>query len=554
SISMKHTAARGMSQDNPQQRGSMMRLGFQLVAAAGAVALLSASAAAQDKVFRYATTGDILGLDPHVNNNGPTNAMKDNLYGRLVHRLPDLSLEPDLATEWQLGDDGVTWRFALREGVTFHNRNPFNADDVVYSYERQKQDGAEMSFALASVKEVRKVDDHTVELVTQGPDPTLLLNMPHFYIVDQEYMEENNAFEVVPGAGKTNFANTNANGTGPFKLVEWVQDNRLVLEPNEDWWNQANRTDNLDQAIFTPIANDATRVAALLSGEIDLIYPVPLQDIGRLQGDPNLEVLEGPELRTIFLGIDQWREESLDVPGSKNPFLDQRVRAAFAHALDLDAIHRVVMRGASTPTGLMIAPGINGFQEDMNEPYAYDPERSKELLAEAGYPEGFPVTLDCPNDRYVNDEAICTAVVPMLERIGIDITLNAQNQSLHFNKIGQATGNDTAFYMLGWTPGSYDAHNMLQNITTMDGEAQGTWNSGRYSNPRVEELTDLIAVEIDDAKRNELIREAFQIHKDDVGHLPLHQQALAWGVRTDTVESVQQRPFNDVDLRTVVMK
>jgi peptide/nickel transport system substrate-binding protein len=190
----------------------------------------------------------------------------------------------------------------------------------------------------------------------------------------------------------------------------------------------------------------------------------------------------------------------------------------------------------------------------MNEPYAYDPERSKELLIEAGYPDGFPVTLDCPNDRYVNDEAICTAIVPMLERIGIDVTLNAQTMSLHFNKIGQATGNDTSLYMLGWTPGSYDAHNALQNLMTMDGDAQGTWNSGHYSNPKLEELTDQIAVEIDEAKRNELIREAFQIHKDDVGHLPLHQQALAWGIRTDRIESVTQRPFNDVDLRTVVMK
>jgi peptide/nickel transport system substrate-binding protein len=402
-----------------------MRSTFHLVAALGAVALISASAAAQDKVFRYATTGDILGLDPHANNEGPTNTMKSNLYGRLIHRLPDLSLEPDLATEWSLGDDGVTWTFKLREGVTFHNGNPFTADDVVFSFNRQKQDTSDMAFALASVKEARKVDDHTVELVTDGPDPILLLNMPNFYIVDQEFMEENDSAEVVQGAGKTNFANTHANGTGPFKVVEWVQDNRLVLEPNTEWWNQANRTDNIDQAIFTPIGNDATRVAALLSGEIDLMYPVPLQDIKRLQGDPNVEVLEGPELRTIFLGMDQNREESLDVPGAKNPFLDQRVRAAFAHAIDLDAIHRVVMRGASTPTGLMIAPGINGFEDELNEPYAYDPEQSKALLAEAGYAEGFPVTLDCPNDRYVNDEAICTAVVPMLERIGREVTQNA---------------------------------------------------------------------------------------------------------------------------------
>lgn len=507
------------------------------------------------KTFRYSTTGDILGLDPHANNEGPTNTMKGNIYGRLIHRLPDLSLEPDLATDWELGDDGVTWRFNLRQGVTFHNGNPFTADDVVYSFKRQSQEASEMAFALASVKEVRKVDDFTIEIETKGPDPILLLNMPNFYIVDQEYMEENDAFEVVRGAGKTNFANTNANGTGPFKVVEWVQDNRVVLEPFEGWWNQANRTDNIEQAIFTPIANDATRVAALLSGEIDLMYPVPLQDVSRLEGDPNIEVMQGPELRTIFLGFDQWRDELLDMPGSgKNPFKDQRVRAAFAHAIDLQAIHRVVMRGASTPTGLMIAPGINGFQEDMNVPYEYDRERSKQLLVEAGYPEGFPVTFDCPNDRYVNDEAICTAVVPMLERIGIDVTLNAQTKSLHFNKIGQAEGNNTSFYMLGWTPGSYDAYNPLQNLMTLDGEGQGTWNCGRYSNPRVEELTDQIAVTVDEDERNALIREAFQIHKDEVGHIPLHQQALAWGVRTDTVESVAQRPFNDVDLRYVVLK
>jgi peptide/nickel transport system substrate-binding protein len=190
----------------------------------------------------------------------------------------------------------------------------------------------------------------------------------------------------------------------------------------------------------------------------------------------------------------------------------------------------------------------------MNETYAYDPEQSKQLLEDAGYADGFPVTFDCPNDRYVNDEAICTAIVPMLERIGIDVTLNAQTKSLHFNKIGQASGNDTSFYMLGWTPSSFDAYDPLQNLMTLDGEAQGTWNCGRYSNPELEALTDQIAVEIDEDKRNELIREAFQIHKDEVGHIPLHQQALAWGVRSDTVESVIQRPFNDVDLRTVVMK
>jgi peptide/nickel transport system substrate-binding protein len=512
------------------------------------------SVAADATTFRYSTTGDILGLDPHMNNEGPTNTMKSNVYGMLIHRLPDLSLEPDLATEWERVDE-TTWRFKLREGVSFHNGNPFNADDVVYSFKRQAQETSDMSFALSSIEEVKKVDDFTIDILTRGPDPILLLNMPNFYIVDQEYIEENDSFEVVQAAGKINFANTNANGTGPFKVVEWVQDNKVVLEPYEGWWNQENRTDNVTRAEFIPIANDATRVAALLSGEIDLMYPVPLQDIDRLDSDPNVDVLQGPELRTIFLGFDQYRDELLDMPGSgKNPFKDVKVRQAFAHAIDTSAIQRVVMRGASTPTGLMVAPGINGFQEDMNTPYPFDPEQAKSLLAEAGYADGFPVTLDCPNDRYVNDEAICTAVVPMLQRVGIDVSLNAQTKSLHFNKIGQAEDNNTSFFMLGWTPGSYDAYNALQNLITMDGDGQGAWNSGRYSNAEVEAVTDQIAVTIDEEERNDLIRKAFKIHQDDVGHVPLHQQALAWGVRADTVESVIQRPFNDVDLRTVVMK
>ena len=525
-----------------------------MIAAAFVAGLMGTTAIAQEKVFRYSTTGDVLGLDPHNNNEGPTNTMKSNLYGRLIHRAGDLSLHPDLAVSWEAKSDTV-WEFKLREGVSFTNGNPFNADDVLYSFKRQTQEASDMAFALSSVADIRKVDDFTIEIETKGPDPILLLNMPNFYIVDEEFMEENGAFEVVKGAGHTNFANTNVNGTGPFKLVEWVQDNRVVVAPNENWWGHADRTDNFDQAIFTPIGNDATRVAALLSGEIDMMYPVPLQDIARLDADPNVSVLQGPELRTIFLGFDHWRDELMDMPGSgKNPFKDVRVRQAVAHAIDTTAIQRVVMRGASTPTGLMIAPGINGFQEDMNTPYAHDPDKAKALLEEAGYPDGFPVTLDCPNDRYVNDEAICTSVVPMLERVGINVTLNAQTKSLHFNKIGTAESNNTSFFMLGWTPGSYDAYNPLQNLMTMDGDGHGSWNAGRYSNPEVEALTAEIAVTVDEAKRNELIRKAFKIHYDDVGHFPLHQQALAWGMRSDTIESIVQRPFNDVDLREVVMK
>ena len=508
---------------------------------------------AEAKTFRYATTGDVLGLDPHANNEGPTNTMKGNLYGRLLHRKADLSLEPDLATKWEKLD-ATTWRFSLRQGVKFHNGNDFNADDVLFSYKRQTQESSDMSFALATVKEIRKVDDYTIDIITKGPDPILLLNMPIFYIVDKEWIEANNAFEVVRASGSTNFANVNTNGTGPFKLVEWVQDTRLVLEPNENYWNKDGVEHNITRAVFTPISNDATRVAALLSGEIDLMYPVPLQDVNRLENDPNASALQGPELRTIFLGFDQWRDESLDMPGSgKNPFKDKRVRQAFYQAININAIKRVVMRNAATPTGLMIAPGINGFQEDMNDRPAYDRDAAKNLLAEAGYPDGFPVTFDCPNDRYVNDEEICTAVIPMLERVGIKVTPNFQTKSKHFNKIGKAENNNTSFFMLGWTPGSYDALNPLMQLMSTGKPGHGDWNCGQYNHPRVAELTEMIKTEMDESKRNAMIREAFQIHKDDFGHITLHQQALAWGVRSDTVKSVIQRPFNDVDLRYVIM-
>ena len=205
----------------------MIRSGL-LLASVGVFALASFGASAQEHVFRYATTGDILGLDPHMHNHGTTNAVKGMIYGALVHRKFDLSLDPDLAESWEMVDD-VTWEFKLREGVTFHNGQPFTADDVLYSYKRITQDGAEMRNFLANVESIEKIDDYNIRIVTKGPDPILLQNLSLFFIVDEEYTEENNAFQVSLGAGSTNFANLNANGTGPYKLVEWAQDNQLLM-------------------------------------------------------------------------------------------------------------------------------------------------------------------------------------------------------------------------------------------------------------------------------------------------------------------------------------
>ncbi|ROP83403.1 peptide/nickel transport system substrate-binding protein [Stella humosa] len=526
----------------------------RLLMAAAAIALLMA-APADAKTFRFSSSGDVNGLDPHVNNETPTNAMKNNLYEALIYRLPDLKLVPSLATEWKQTSPTV-WRFKLRQGVKFHDGSPFTADDVAFSIKRNNHEQSGMGTYSASVVDVKKIDDFTVELVTNVPDPILDQNLPAVFIMSKTWAEKNNTTTPVRGiVGNESYANTHANGTGPFKVLERVPDTRTVLVPNKEWWGKVEH--NLTRVELRPIANAATRVAALLSGEIDMMYPVPLQDVPRLKRTAGIKVLEGPELRTIFFGMDQWRPESLDMPGSgKNPFKDVRVRRAVYQAIDINAIQRVVMRGASTPTGLMIAPGINGFSKELNERYPLDPEGAKKLLAEAGYPEGFPVTLDCPNDRYVNDEAICQAVVPMLARIGVQVKLNSQTKSKHFDKIGQRSGNASSFYMLGWTPGSFDAHNMLFNIlVTMNSGLPGAGanNSGRYSNARIDELTKLIGGETDQEKRNQMIYEAMKIHKEEFGHIPLHQQALAWGLR-DSVVSMPQSPSDSAQVRFVKMK
>ncbi|MEQ9199152.1 MAG: ABC transporter substrate-binding protein, partial [Rhodospirillales bacterium] len=356
------------------------------------------------------------------------------------------------------------WRFYLRQGVKFQNGNAFSADDVLFSADRVRAEGSDLKTRLAKDVKVVKVDDHTVDFITPEPNPILNSEWSTWYIIDKEWAEANGAID--PSSvteGKTNFAAFNANGTGAFRVKERQADVKTVLVPNETWWDAANKKHNLTEVIFTPISSDATRVAALLSGEIDMMFPVPVQDMGRINANNGTSVLAGPELRTIFLGMDQHRDELLysSVKG-KNPFKDKRVRQAFYQAIDIEAIKSKIMRGLATPSALMVAPGINGSSPDFSR-LPYDPDGAKKLLAEAGYPDGFTVGMDCPNDRYVNDEAICQAVVAMLAKVGVKIDLLAQTKSKYFAKI-LAPKLDTSFYLLGWTPGSFDAWNVLYNI------------------------------------------------------------------------------------------
>ncbi|HZN47378.1 MAG TPA: ABC transporter substrate-binding protein [Ramlibacter sp.] len=482
---------------------------------------------AQAQTVRIANQGDALSMDPHSLNESLQLTTTGNVYEGLVGRNKDLSLAPGLATSWKQTSPTV-WRFELRKGVHFHDGTPFTADDVLFSFARTQVEGSDMKSYTNDVKEVRKVSDQVIEIETKSPFPILPDVISLVYIMSKKWAEANQATRPVDRRkGVENAASFRANGTGPFRLRERQPNVRTTFVRNGSYWGKIDG--NAQEVVFTPIGNDATRVAALLSGEVDVMEPVPVQDIDRVNSSANARVLVGPELRTIFLGMDQSRNELLysSVKG-KNPFKDKRVRQAFYQAIDIDGIQKTVMRGASKPTGLMVGPGINGFDASQNKRLAYDPEAAKKLLADAGYPSGFEVTMNCPNDRYVNDARICQTVAANLARIGVKINLAAETKGTYFPKILRR---DTSFYLLGWTPGTYDSHNALNALMACpDDKGQGQFNLGSYCNPKVDQLTKAIQSETDKGKRSAMIKEAFEVHTADVGHLPLHQQSLAWGV------------------------
>ncbi|MDZ4104195.1 MAG: ABC transporter substrate-binding protein [Hydrogenophaga sp.] len=483
--------------------------------------------AAQAQTIRIGNQGDALSMDPHSLNESLQLSVTSNVYEPLVARDRNLGLVPGLATSWKQTSPNV-WRFELRKGVTFHDGAPFTADDVVFSFSRAAGEGSDMRSYTNDIKEVRKLGDFAVEIETKSPFPILPDVISLLFMMNKKWAEENQATRPVDRRkGIENAASFRANGTGPFRLRERQPNIKTTFVRNGNYWGKIEG--NVINVEYTPIGNDSTRVAALLSGQVDVIEPVPLQDVARINAGGKSKVMQGPELRTIFLGMDQKRDELLfsNVKG-KNPFKDKRVRQAFYQAIDINGIQRTVMRGASRPTGLLVGPGINGFDESMNTRLPYDPEASKKLLAEAGYPNGFEVAMNCPNDRYVNDGAICQAVAANLARVGVKIQLQTETKGTYFPKILKR---DTSFYLLGWTPGTYDSHNVLNAlIRCVDDKGSGQFNLGAYCNPKLDELSLQIQSETDKVKRDALIKQAFKMHADDIGHLPLHQQALAWGV------------------------
>lgn len=495
----------------------------------------------QAKTLRWASQGDILTLDPHAQNEGMTIAASSYVYEPLVDYDKDFQIVPSLAVEWNNESDTI-WRFKLREGVKFHDGADFTADDVVFSINRAMAPTSNFKAYVNGIKDVRKVDDYTVEIETDGPNPVLLRQLPNVFIMNKAWSEANNAMAPQDFANQQEtYSARHANGTGAYQLESREVDIRTVYVENPDWWGQDTKPGNVTKVVYTPIKQNATRTAALLSGEVDFVLDPPAQDLQRLK--QQAKVVEGNEYRTIYIGLDQKSPElKYSAVKGKNPFADQRVREALYLAIDPEAIKKAVMRGSSAPTGTMIAPQVHGWSEELAQRPAADIEKAKALIKDAGYePNEISFTLDCPNNRYINDEAICQAIVGMWARAGIKTSLNAMPRATYFPKVQSY---DTSAYLFGWGVPTFDALYTIQSLMHSKGEgADGSFNFGNYENAEVDALIDQIKTETDEAKRTAAIQQVLKIHADEVGHIPLHDQVIPWAMakNVDVVHRADNR-------------
>ena len=517
-----------------------MRLLLPVVAL---MACLAQGAHAKDLTWSFSS--DVQTFDPHTSRVSFTNAFLANIYETLVRMDDTLAIEPALATAWERPSP-TAWRFHLRPGVTFHNGDPFTAADVLFTWARLNTPGANRG-PLSAVTTMRALDPLTVEIETAKPFPVLLNALLGMGIMDGRWSEANGAAAASDLSSQVeNYATRHENGTGPFRLVSHEADGPTVLEPFAGWWDQ--RKHDLDRVTFLPIRNPATRTAALISGTTDATVDLPLQDVDRVRTDPALQVVQGPELRTIYIGMDEFRDELLfsDVKG-RNPLKDHRVREALYRAIDVAAIRHVVMRDQAWPAGFMASPHLVGAPQDLNGRLPYDPVTAKQLLAEAGYPGGFSLGLTCPNDRYVNDEQVCQAIAAMWSRVGVRTAVQSETTAVWSRRTATF---DVSAFMLGHAALPLaDAYSTLAEVIHSRTATAGGLNYGRYGNPAVDELIDKAASESSEPARLAEMREAFKLEKDNIGNIPLFQQPLTWASRKGI--EMHQAPDNSFRLYLV---
>lgn len=487
-------------------------------------------------------------MDPHAVNAASVTSFLNNIYEGLVRRNAEMEIEPSLSTRWEPLTDEEGWRFFLRRGVRFHGGEVFTADDVLFSYERAISETSDVTSWFAPVEEVRVVDEYTIDFITTNPNPLFPDSIANFMVMSREWAEANGAEE--PASRQENYATRNANGTGPFVLAARSPGVETRLTPNSRWWDTVEH--NLTEAIYTPIENQSTALSALLSGEIDMISPVPLQDVRRVEAQRGFKVLSGLETRVIMLGFGH-EKSSLDYSDDlrgENPFQDPRVRRAVYQAIDVATINRVVMRNAAEPASQLIPAGLSGYSEEHAERYPYDPDAARRLLRQAGYPNGFSFGLMCPNDRYLNDEQVCRAVTSMLADVGLEAELNTMPVR---NYWGELREDNYDMYLLGWSPGTFDHEHPIRFLLhTPDAEARlGSWNYGGYSNDRIDQLLPRIQSELDPEARQEMIDEIVEIYQEEVAYVPLYTQPLIWALKQNI--DLVQRPDNFFMLRWVTV-
>ena len=521
-----------------------MRLKTLLLAAAVAATIPLAS---QAKTFRWSRAVDVSSWDVHAQNVGVNNALHSAVYDTLVeYDSKTFKPEPSLAERWTRISP-TQLRLVLRKGVKFSDGSDFTADDAKFSLERAKAKSSNYAVYTQGMDRIEKVDAHTLDIFSEVPNPVLVNQLTELRIMSRAWADKNKSME--PKDIKTKdetYAHRHALGTGPFALKSWSQDQRVVLEPNPNWWGKSRYPTNVTEVVYTPIKAEATRTAALLSGEIDFVVDPSLQDLARIRQTPNLKVLQGPEYRTIFLGMDQFRDE---LPGSdvkgKNPLKDVRVRKALYQAIDINAIQRVVLRGLAQPTGTLIARQVNGWTPKADVRWPYDAGAAKKLLAEAGYPNGFEVDFACSAGRYINDEQLCQAIASQWSKVGIKPKLRSMPFATYFPMIQR---NEASIYLLGWGVPTFDAFYSLQSLIRSPGAGgDGNFNLGRFSDPQQDALIERIKKETDTTVRNSLIEKALVQDHTLISHIPLYNQVIPWAA-TQNVD-LPHRADNRIDWR-----
>ncbi len=515
---------------------------------------LGISSLAYSASFNWASQGDILTFDPHAQNETLNHTANSFIYEGLVRYNENGKVEPALAESWEVVPEGFL--FTLRKGVKFHEGQILTPEDVVYSIKRANDPKSQLKVYLSGITDAVVQPDGKVLIKTNTLSPVILNQLVNLRVMNESWAREHGVLEPQNYIDKEeSYSAAHTNGTGPFKLKSREVEVKTVFEKNPDWWDEANREGNVDISTYTPIKSAATRTAALLSGEVDFILDPPPQDLQRLRKAPNIKIMEKPETRNLMVQLDQLRDNSPYIkvdgkPTDKNPFKDIRVRQALYQAVDIETLKRNIMRGASSPTGTVVAQGVNGWTAKAAERLPYDVEKAKKLLAEAGYPNGFEFTLDTPNNRWINDEAICKALAAMWAKIGVKVNVNSMPRSQFFQK---ALNFNSSACLIGWSTATNDALMVIQPLleTNTDG-ANGYSNLGRFSDPEIDALIEKVKFEANPELRNKYIEEALILANHRAYVIPLHDQVLTWAMNNKV--EMPQRGDNYVMLEKVKVK